>query len=68
MKTIVNKLNVLGYYLQRVEKSHPPQKIAETDAIFEQLKQVAEADADPTTLRLSMDAKATVAVGPFSSS
>ena len=30
------------------------------------MKQVAEADADPTTLRLSMDAKATVAVGPFS--
>jgi hypothetical protein len=26
----------------------------------------AKADADPTTLRLSIDTKATVAVGPFS--
>jgi hypothetical protein len=33
-------------------------KIPETDAIFEQLAQVnAAADADETTLRLSVDAK-----------
>lgn len=30
------------------------------------MKEVAEADSDPTTLRFSMDAKATVAVVPFS--
>ncbi len=42
-------------------------KIKETDAIFEQLAQVHEqARQDKTVLRLSMDAKATVIVGPFS--
>lgn len=42
-------------------------KIAETDAIFEQLKTVHAAAADDATiLRLSIDAKATVKIGPFS--
>jgi len=42
-------------------------KVAETDAIFTQLAQVhAPAAADPSVLRLSVDAKATVKVGPFS--
>ena len=41
--------------------------IPETDAIFEQLSQInQQADNDPTTLRLSLDAKATVKIGPFS--
>ncbi len=41
-------------------------KLPETDAIFAQVKQRnEEADADAGTLRLSMDAKATVKVGPF---
>src|SRR4030081_1409758 len=44
----------------------PPKKLPETDAIFAQVKQINEdADADEHTLRLSMDAKATVKVGPF---
>jgi hypothetical protein len=44
-----------------------PKKIRETDAIFEHLAQVnAEADADDTVLRLSLDAKASVWVGLFS--
>ena len=44
-----------------------PKKIKETDAIFEQLAQVHEqARQDKTVLRLSIDAKATVMVGPFS--
>ena len=39
----------------------------ETDAIFEHLSQVhAQAQADPSVLRLSMDSKAAVKVGPFS--
>ena len=39
----------------------------ETDAIFEQLGQVhAQAKTDPTVLRLSLDAKAGVKVGPYS--
>lgn len=42
-------------------------KIKETDAIFEQLTQVHEqARQDKTILRLSIDAKASVKIGPFS--
>jgi hypothetical protein len=42
-------------------------KIEETDAIFEQLTQIhATARADDTVLRLSLDAKAAVNIGPFS--
>jgi len=62
--TIGQKLNQLGYCLKKVRKSQPLKKTAETDAIFEQLAQVnAEADADETVLRLSVDAKGTVLLG-----
>ena len=46
----------------------PPQKkVPETDAIFAELKQVhADAQAARDTLRVSLDAKATVKIGPFS--
>jgi transposase len=45
----------------------PPKKIPQTDAIFEQVKKVNErADAAGDTLRLSLDAKAMVHIGPFS--
>ena len=45
----------------------PPKRVKQTDAIFEQLKVVnPEADRAEDTLRLSIDAKATVHVGPFS--
>ena len=45
----------------------PPKKVDQTDAIFDQLSRVnPEADEAPDTLRLSLDAKATVHVGPFS--
>jgi transposase len=45
----------------------PPKKVPQTDAIFEQLSEVnPQADEAPDTLRLSLDAKATVNVGPFS--
>lgn len=44
-----------------------PKKIPETDAIFEHLAQVnAQADADETVLRMSLDAKATLWIGEFS--
>jgi len=60
-ETIRTKLNDLGYQLKKVKKSQPLKKIPETYAIFEQLAQVnAEADADETALRLSIDAKGTV--------
>ncbi len=42
-------------------------KIEETDAIFEQLAQIhADTREDKTVLRLSLDAKAALALGPFS--
>ncbi len=45
----------------------PPKRVPQTDAIFEQLKVVnPEADWAVDTLRISIDAKATVHVGPFS--
>jgi transposase len=45
----------------------PPKKVPQTDAIFEQLKEVnPEADRADDTLRIPIDAKATVHVGPFS--
>jgi hypothetical protein len=45
----------------------PPKRVPQTDAIFERLSRVnPQADEAPDTLRLSLDAKATVNVGPFS--
>jgi Rhodopirellula transposase DDE domain len=45
----------------------PPKKVPKTDAIFEQLKAVnPEADRADDTLRISIDAKAAVNIGPFS--
>jgi hypothetical protein len=59
--TIGNKLNELGYHPKKVKKSQPLKKIPETDAVFEQLKQInAESEADETMLRMSVDAKGTV--------
>ena len=45
----------------------PPKRVKQTDAIFDRLKLVnAEADRADDTLRISIDAKATVTIGPFS--
>ena len=45
----------------------PPKRVPQTDAIFEQPSRVnPQADEAPDALRLSLDAKATVNVGPFS--
>jgi transposase len=45
----------------------PPKRVPQTDAIFERLKVVnTEADRVADTLRVSIDAKATVNIGPFS--
>jgi hypothetical protein len=65
-ETIRQRINWLGYRLKRVAKIKPKKRIAATDAIFEQMHQVnQQADADPTQLRLSMDAKVAVKVGEF---
>jgi len=66
-ETIRVKLNQLTYHLKRVKKTQPLKKIPETDTIFEQMHRVNQAaDANPTVLRLSMDAKATIKLGRFS--
>lgn len=66
-RTINTKLNDLDFHPQKVAKSKPKKKIPETDAIFEHLHQVNQAaDAEQGVIRLSMDAKAAVRVGPFS--
>lgn len=66
-QTINKKLNMLGFSLSQVAKSRPQKKIKQTNAIFEQLQKVnPEADRADDTLRISIDAKATVAIGPFS--
>ncbi len=47
-------------------KAKPQKKIPETDAIFEQVNQINQkADQDDKTLRISIDAKATVKVGEY---
>lgn len=66
-RTISTKLNVLDFRPETVAKSKPLKKIPETDAIFEHLHQVnQEADAQAGVLRLSLDTKATIKVGPYS--
>jgi hypothetical protein len=66
-ETIGCKLNELGYSPKKVAKTEPQKKIPETDAIFHQVKKINEAaDADPQVVRVSMDTKATVNIGPFS--
>jgi hypothetical protein len=60
------KLNQSGYHQRRVLKTKPQKKIPETDAIFSQLlTNNQEAKDNPTTLRISVDAKATVKLGAF---
>lgn len=66
-RTLRTKLNDLGYQLRKVRKCKPLKKIPETDAIFEEVHQVNyRADHDEGILRISLDTKATVKIGPFS--
>jgi hypothetical protein len=68
-----HKLQDVGAGRQAVEQrcgqariAEHQKKIAETDAIFDQVNQInAGADAAAQVLRLSIDAKATVKLGPF---
>ena len=60
-------LTALGFHPRKVVKSKPLRKLKETDAIFAQVHQVnQQADADPETIRLSLDTKAVVAIGNLS--
>ncbi len=67
VRTLRSKLNELGYRLRKVRKCRPQKKIPETDAIFEEVHEVNEvADEQDGIVRISLDTKATVKVGPFS--
>jgi len=56
-----------GLPIAHCGQNRGPKKTAETDSIFENVRQVnAQADADPKTLRISIDTKATVNVGKYS--
>lgn len=65
-ETIRCRLNDLGYHLKRVAKTKPRKRIAQTDAIFEQLNVVNQnSDEQPHVLRISMDAKVTIKLGEY---
>jgi hypothetical protein len=67
VRTICGRLNRLDFRARKVAKSKPVKKIPQTDAIFDHLHGInAQADQDPRVLRLSMDTKAAIKVGPFS--
>jgi hypothetical protein len=53
--------------LRRIQKTKPLKKLAESDAIFANVRKVHEAAAnDPETLEISVDSKAKVALGEYS--
>lgn len=66
-RTLRTKLDDLGYSLRKVRKCRPLKKIPETDAIFDEVHRVNQAaDQEAGVLRISLDTKATVKIGPFS--
>jgi len=65
-RALQNILNCMGYRRRRVQKTKPLKKVAQTDAIFENIQQVhAEAAKDPETLEISIDTKAKVNLGEY---
>jgi hypothetical protein len=65
-RTCQRLMNRLGFQLRPVQKTKPQAKIPETDAIFAHIGAVREEiKDDPTVLRISIDTKAKVAVGPY---
>lgn len=66
VRTISNILNRHQYRLRTVQKTKVQKKTPETDAIFQNVRKInSQADADPETLRISVDTKATVHVGLY---
>ncbi len=66
-ETIRKRMNKLGFLPNKVQKTKPLKKIPETDEIFEWLDIVNEdADNSPDELRISMDEKGIVKIGPLS--
>ena len=63
MRDILNRMN---YRLKRIQKGKPLKKTEETDAIFDNVKEVrGRAKDDPEALEISMDTKAKVSVGDY---
>lgn len=66
-RTMNRILDRLGYNRKRVKKTEPVKKIPETDAIFENVHRVNKlAEQEASTLRISIDTKAKVNIGPYS--
>lgn len=66
-RTIRSKLNEMGYKPRKVKKIRPVKKIPQTDAIFDQVHSInKEADETEGVVRISIDTKAAVNIGPFS--
>ena len=66
-QTLNTKINELGYQLKKVKKVKPIKKIEETDAIFENLNKVHnETKSKSNVVRISIDTKDRVKIGPFS--
>lgn len=67
VRTIRSKLNDLDYKVRKVRKCKPLKRIPETEEIFEAVQLANhEADTDPRKLRISLDTKTSVKIGPFS--
>jgi hypothetical protein len=65
-EVIRQRLNQMGYRLRRVAKTQPQKVIEQTPEIFTEVNRINQAaDEDATTLRISIDAKATVKVGAY---
>jgi Rhodopirellula transposase DDE domain len=66
-RTFRRILNRRGFRLRRVQKTKPIRKIPQTDAIFANVARSREESRDdPQVLRISLDTKAKVPIGPFS--
>ena len=66
-QTLNTKINELGYQLKKVKKVKPIKKMEETDAIFENLNKVhRETKSKSNVVRISIDTKDRVKIGPFS--
>ena len=67
IRTIHTKMTDLGFKLRVVQKSKPLKKTPKTDGIFDEVHQRnRQADNQDSTLRISLDCKAVLAIGEFS--
>jgi hypothetical protein len=66
-RTCQRLLNRLGFLLRKVRKAIPLKKIKETNDIFKNVHEAHQrAQGDPSILRISIDCKARVKIGPYS--